>query len=93
MSSRLNKDKFSSNKHLLSSQSVDIRPVSVGTPATSNLTNHHVTVTHLNNSVEKSQTRSFLENKVYFIAAVIFSLFYFLDVFIGMFMIHNEFLT
>lgn len=41
-------------------------------------------------SVEKGH--SFLENKVYFIVVVIFSLFYFLDVFIGMFMIHNEYI-
>ena len=33
----------------------------------------------------------FLENKLYFILAVIIGLFYFLDVFVGMFMIYHEY--
>jgi hypothetical protein len=35
--------------------------------------------------------KSFLENKCYFIVSVIICLFYFLDVFIGMFIMNNDY--
>jgi hypothetical protein len=42
-------------------------------------------------SFEQDHHRSFLDNKVYFIISVSFGLFYFLDVFVGMFMLQREY--
>ena len=43
------------------------------------------------NSIAEIVSQSFLESKLYFIVAVIIGLFYFLDVFVGMFMIYREY--
>jgi hypothetical protein len=70
-----------SSKILLSDQSFDYKN-GVGNLSTSPL-----------NSSSEVHQRFVLDNKIYYLFAITLSVFYFIDVFVGMLLIHDEYLT